>query len=242
MGIASFACAGIFALLAAVSGIASANPDPRTIATTEFERAKASYASGDFVAASAAFQRAFELDTKSDYLFGWAQSERKRGNCVVALELYRKLMAMELEADQREATRLAMQRCEAEPTKPDPVKPPTPPRIVDPPPPRDTWVRDWRGHAITGTGIVLIGVGTWLTLKSVSDERAARDAQTFGEHENLGKSARRFRIAGIATLGAGVVVGALGVYRYATGTRRRPTIGLWLAPGGAGLAVGGLLP
>src|SRR5215470_882357 len=66
------------ASIAVAASLAHADPGD---AAAAFERAKTSYAAGDFAAATAAFRTAFELDPKADYLFGWAQAIRKAGDC-----------------------------------------------------------------------------------------------------------------------------------------------------------------
>ncbi len=212
--------AWLIVIVLAAAAVARADP-----ATDEFERAKASYSSSDYVTASAAFQRAFELDGRAEYLFGWAQAERKRGNCPLALELYLKLTAMPLEADQREATRLAMaQRCDL-PAKPPVVEKLKPRAVVVERPivvERDRWYRDWGGHAFSATGVALLGVGSALIVTSVSTEREARGAFTIGEREQLADRAQTFRISGIATVVAGAVAGAYAAYRYVKRTRSKP--------------------
>src|SRR5262245_37011054 len=94
----------IVVVILLLASVASADSDQ---ATAESERAKAEYAAGNFVVAAEAFQHAYELDPRSEYMFGWAQARRKNGDCPGALELYRKLLAMPLEQEEAAATRQA---------------------------------------------------------------------------------------------------------------------------------------
>jgi tetratricopeptide (TPR) repeat protein len=223
----------LVAVLSCVARLALAD-DPIT-ASGESERAKALYAAGDFTAATAAFRSAFELEPRAEYLFGWAQSLRKGGDCQAALVLYDKLLAMTLTDDERAATNQAMSRCDRPPPV---VRPPAP--IVAPAPDRPSrWYSDTRAHALVALGGVAIGAGLWLTVTSVSDERAAREAMTYGEHERLGDRARIFRVVGIGAIAAGALSAALGVYRYTTHPRRTPAIAAWASGGGGGVAIGG---
>jgi tetratricopeptide (TPR) repeat protein len=256
------------ASIAMVASLAHADPGD---ATAVFERAKASYAAGDYAAATAAFRTAFELDPKADYLFGWAQAVRKGGDCRAALALYRKLLAMTLTPEQTTATQQAMARCAAD-DAPSPMPPrssqaaagsssqtteslpPTlregssPPEIAEhagaQPSARSSgsadspgWYADRRADALAGGGAFVIGAGTWLTVLSVRDERAARHATTYGEHDRLADRAQVYRFAGIGAIVIGTAGAALGVYRFATHRRDRATVTAWATRDGGGLTV-----
>ena len=208
--------------------IANATPEE---AAAESQRAKTLYAAGDFAAAADAFHKAYELDPKSEYLFGKAQALRKGGDCPAALALYEKLLAMPLDEVERAATRQAMARCEA---KPAPSSPAPAPVIAD----DRAWYRDWRAGVLVGVGVVGIGAGTWMTVQSVADERDARSAMTYGEHERLGDRATILRVVGISAHALGAVSGAIGIYRYATAGQRR-TVSAYAGGTGAGIAIGG---
>lgn len=230
----------LVACVVVASAPASADPgDPVTLA----ESAQASYASGDFAAAAAGFQRAFELDPKAEYLFGWAQAVRKGGDCATALVLYRRLLEMPLEEDQRAATQLAMARCKEEPPpvkQPPPItqQPQPPPPVLRPEP--APWYRDRRGLAWLGGAAVGVGAGAALTIASISDERAARRATIYDDHERLAQRARIFRATGIASLATGAIAGGIAIYHYRS--RARVTATAWVTRGGGGLVLGGSLP
>jgi tetratricopeptide (TPR) repeat protein len=211
----------LVALVVAIcAGTAHASPED---ANAEAARGKSLYVSGDFRAAADAYRKAYELDAQSEYLFGWAQALRRGGDCAAALELYSKLLAMPLSETDTAATHQSMARCDA--TK-SAVR-------------RDPWYRDRRGNVLTGGGIIAIGVGTWLTVQSVSDERAARAAPTYGEHDRLGDRATVLRVVGISALALGAVSTSLGVYSYRTRGTPQRAVGAWGGGASAGFAIGG---
>ena len=188
-------------------------------AAEAFEHAKASYAAGDFASAAATFRAAFEADPQADYLFGWAQAVRRGGDCPGAMALYRHLLAMQLTDEQAAATRQAMSRC------------------PDTPPPRlSHWYDDRAGDAFAIAGAVCVAGGAWSTIRSISDEHAARAATTYGEHVRLGDLARDYRIAGVGLLAVGALAGAYGAYRIATHDGAA-TVTAFVHPTGAGLAL-----
>ncbi len=206
-----------------------AETGPDTTAAARFEQAQTAYAAGNFTLAIVSFKAAFELDPKSDYLFGWAQSVRRQGDCPAAMVLYRKLLAMRLADDQLAATRQAMSRCPSEPV--------TAPVVV---PVDDPWYRDWVAHAFTGGGAVALGVGTWATIVSVQDERDARSAREYGEHERLTDRAKLLRIVGISGLAVGAISTAIGIVRYTRHGNRSEstTVTGWIDQDGGGIAAG----
>jgi tetratricopeptide (TPR) repeat protein len=206
--------------------VSTAHADDRDVAPSEvaqaseaatvFERAQAAYAAGNFAAAIGDFKKAFELDPKSDYLFGWAQSLRRSGDCPGALVQYRRLLAMPLAEDQAAATRQAMSRCPSEPVAV------TPTRESEP------WYRDWTAHAFAGGGAIALGVGSWATIASVGDERDAREAETYGEHERLTRRAKVLRVVGISGLAVGAIAATIGVVMYTRGGDEESVVTGWV--------------
>jgi tetratricopeptide (TPR) repeat protein len=199
--------------------------DPRTEAAHVAETALAAYTAGKFAQAIADYQQAFELDAKSEYLFGWAQSLRRSGDCPGALVLYRKVLAMKLDDIQLAATRQAMSRC---------------PESAVVTPPTDPWYRDWVGHAFVGGGAVAIGLGAWSTVISVRNERDAREAETYDEHARLTDRAVLFRVLGISGFAVGAISAVIGVVHYTRyGNRSESaTVTGWIDHDGGGIAAG----
>jgi tetratricopeptide (TPR) repeat protein len=215
---------------APVPGDGSAAPRPddapaNDAARSKFERAKQLHRAGEYKAAADLFREAYELDPQPEYMFGRAQALRKAGDCPAAIELYKKVLEQPLDKIDAGATRQSMALCE--------VKQP-PPVVVVPAP----WYRDWRAPALVGSGLVMFGAGTWMTLQSIFDERAAQDATQYGEHDRLTERATVLRAMGIGALAFGAVVGAVGVYRYTKAPRQR-VISAWVNRGSGGLALGG---
>ena len=103
--------------------------DPKEAAELA-HRADRLYAEEKFGEASAVYAEAFEADENPDYLYGWAQSERRAGNCVRAVELYRDYAELPISEAAREFAAKNAKRCggdledTAEP--PPPVVEPTP--------------------------------------------------------------------------------------------------------------------
>ena len=231
--LAGFALATRVALAQPADGSgAPQDPVPAQPDETEAARAKELYAKGEFKPAADAFHKAYELAPKSEHMFGEAQALRKAGDCTAALELYTKLLATSLDETDAAATRQAMALCEV---KQPPAKQPPPP-----PPPEEhrIWYRDWKANVLAGFGVVAIGAGTWMTVQSFSDESAAIDAETYGEHQRLTNRATLLRVGGAASIGIGLIGASWAAYRYAT-VNRRVTLTAWRHPTGGGLAIGG---
>jgi hypothetical protein len=130
--------------LALAGAPASATPGGRT-ARLAFDRAVAAYARGNFRVAAQLFARAYRLEADPDALFGWAQAERKLGDCKRAISLYDRLLASRIPEENKEAVTEPLAECKAalarktaptatpEPTEPDEPSPPSePPTIAAP--------------------------------------------------------------------------------------------------------------
>ena len=97
-------------LVALLAGTASAAPKKKA-AKKEFDKGVAAYTKGDFAAAADAFSKSNAIETDIDALFAWAQSERKLDHCDKALELYTKLLAMDMPAENKEAIKVQVGEC-----------------------------------------------------------------------------------------------------------------------------------
>ncbi len=69
------------------------------------------YAEGDYSTAASLFEEAYAKEPNEQLLFAWAQSERFRGNCRRALELYDQVLKTKLTKANRSAVRAAMKEC-----------------------------------------------------------------------------------------------------------------------------------
>lgn len=148
----------LIAALALASGTVSAAPKSGE-ARVQFDKGVAAYTKGDYPAASEALGASFVLEADVETLFAWAQTERKLGHCDRAIELYSKLLGMDMPDENKQAVRIQINECKAivaeqkakepktatktkEParaklpakTKAEPLPEPPKPELVAPPP------------------------------------------------------------------------------------------------------------
>jgi tetratricopeptide (TPR) repeat protein len=132
------------AVLAAISlagtvGPADARPKRRD-ARLAFDRGVSAYQKGDFVGASEALGRSYQLEHDVETLFAWAQAERRLERCDKAIELYGKLLEFKLPAANKTAVGQKLEECraivaaQAPKSVPKPEPPPVQPPPVQPPP------------------------------------------------------------------------------------------------------------
>jgi len=101
-----------FVAVLLASGAAGAAPKSAA-ARAQFDKGVAAYTKGDYEAASAALGSSFVLEADAETLFAWAQTERKLGHCDRAIELYTKLLKMDLPAENKEAVKVQIGECKA---------------------------------------------------------------------------------------------------------------------------------
>src|SRR5688500_6981072 len=90
--------------LALVVATSSAVAAPKTgEARVQFDRGVAAYTKGDYATATEALGASFVLEADAETLFAWAQTERKLGHCDRAIDLYAKLLAMDIPAENKPA-------------------------------------------------------------------------------------------------------------------------------------------
>ena len=65
-------------------------------ARAAFDKGVAAYKKADYAGASDALGRSFTLEADADTLYAWAQTERKLNHCDKAVELYERLLTMDL--------------------------------------------------------------------------------------------------------------------------------------------------
>ena len=80
-------------------------------AKAQFDKGVAAYSKGDFAAASLAFGKSYALEVDVETLFAWAQAERKQGHCDKASELYVKLLATKLPAENKAVVQDQLDEC-----------------------------------------------------------------------------------------------------------------------------------
>lgn len=130
--------------LAGAAGTADARPKRRD-SRAAFDRGVAAYQKGDFVTASEALGKSYQLEHDVETLFAWAQAERKLEHCGKAIELYGKILEFKLPAANKSAVEQKLEECRtivaaqtpkpAPPPEPPPAPAPAPPAPAQPEPP-----------------------------------------------------------------------------------------------------------
>ena len=124
----------VFAAVWLVAGVADARPKRRD-AKAAFDRGVVAYQKGNYVAASEALGKSYELEHDVDTLFAWAQAERKLDHCDKAMALYEQLLAFVLPAANRTAVEQKVAECKALMPPPPSAPPPSPAPPLSPAPP-----------------------------------------------------------------------------------------------------------
>jgi tetratricopeptide (TPR) repeat protein len=183
------------------------------------------YRAGNFADAAAAFAEAHATDPRPEYLYRWAQAERRAGNCPVAAQLYRRYLGHDLPPENAEAARKNLARCGY--TEPGPAETALdtagegsaadPPVAVDEPPPPTPpqWWRDPLGTSFVVVGGALVVTGIGLGIGSARQLRLARAATVEDDYIRHAGRLQPMRIAAIVTgsIGAALLVG--GIVRWA---------------------------
>ena len=231
------------ALVVALVGIADAAPKKRA-AKLQFQKGVAAYQKGDYTGASAAFERSFKLEVDQETLFAWAQAERKLDHCDRATELYTKLLAMKLPAENRSVVEQNVAECAAlattptpEPAPAAPSPPPEPAPVVEqaaPAPaalpavrddsplaqPRDSgesstaWYRDPVGDSFAVVGVAGLATGAAFLVSAHSADSKENGAGTYQMFQSLETAAHTRGETGVIAAGAGVAFIAASVVWY----------------------------
>ncbi len=223
-------------------------------ARVQFDRGVAAYTKGDYATATEALGASFVLEPDPETLFAWAQTERKLGHCDRAIDLYGKLLEMDLPAENKQAVQAQIDECkvilaEQQPTAAEPVAPASPPPVVtepqpvssppEPAPEGRTWWKDPIGGALVGAGAAGIGLGVVFLVQARSAFHDKDTAMTYSEYEVLADRAdSRGRLGVIATV-AGSALVAAGIVWYATRKPTEPSLTTLVLPSGGGVAVTG---
>ncbi len=81
-------------------------------ALQSFQRGTTHAQARDWEAAAREFQRSYDLEPRKESLFAWAQAERLRGNCARAVDLYRRVLPLDLTPKQKQAAERNLERCD----------------------------------------------------------------------------------------------------------------------------------
>jgi len=117
----------VSAWLAAFAALALASPAaaaPKTArAKKEFDRGVAAYQKQNYAAASEALAASYKLEADVETLFAWAQSERQLEHCDKSIELYGKLLELNLPAENKKVVQEKIDECKAIIAAKQPAKP-----------------------------------------------------------------------------------------------------------------------
>jgi hypothetical protein len=247
------------------SATATAAPRKKA-ARAEFDRGVAAYTKGDYQAASDALGTSYGLEPDEETLFAWAQTERKLGHCDTAIDLYTKLLAMNLPAANKEAVAVQISECkqileeeraaaavlDGPPTQAQPVAeaeagPEAAAPAADPAgAPTDSgssrprW-KDPVGLSLVGVGVVGLAIGTVFLVKGSSAESDADHATSYDDYlaaSDRAESNGRLGVIGLVAGGAFVTAGIVWYVTRTPASTDRVVTG-WVAPGSGGLAVSG---
>ncbi len=210
------------ALVLALLGPASAQEDAA-------QRAVELYMRGDYAGASAAYAAAYEADANPDDLWGWAQSERRAGNCTRAVELYSEYATLPISEAAQEAAAKNARRCGGElvytELPPAPVvAPESPPAPQPSPETSDRWRTDALGLTLVSAGGAL-GIATLvLAADSGQQRRLAEDADIEAQYARKTERAIKTRTAAvvcgvIAT--AAITAGAVRLFMVSRSTDKK---------------------
>ena len=235
--------------LAFAGATTSAHAAPHGVdAKEQFDRGAGAYNNNDYAAASEAFAKSFAFEADPETLFAWAQAERKLGHCGKAIELYDKLLAMQLPAENRDAVTKLRAECqqladqvaahaapiEHEHHAPLPERPPVEKS--------DHWWQDGFGDALLVVGVAgLAAGGVFLVQAHTADQDKATATNYFDYKADADRADSRGKIGVIAAASGGVVFVASIVHYIAHG-HSSPAAGsasAWVAPNGGGLVWSG---
>ncbi len=195
-------------MIAAFALAALLSQDPMS-AEEHAARADALYAREEFAEASVAYATAYKADPNPNYLYGWAQAERRAGNCAHAVDLYREYVSLDVSEEAREVAAKNVRRCggDIEPQTPttETTRPPPPTLVTDPQtdpsPPTDDPERSWRsdplGLALVSGGGALGVASLVLAVDSAQQRRLADDADIEAQYARKLNRANKTRTAGI---------------------------------------------
>jgi tetratricopeptide (TPR) repeat protein len=214
-------------LVASGSEAQADRPEPLPAAKPHVEAGVAAYGAGNYELAIREFHAAYAIDPHPTVLYAWAQSMRLGKRCADAIVLYRRYLATNPSEAQITAAQNGISRCEqaqlTEPAhpavSPEPARPGPGPSIDDPRPRR--WYTDPLGGALVIGGVVSLGAGVGLLVRSSQNRDAARDATVRDDFVELLDTATLQRRLGAVGLGVGAALTTGGIIRYAT-RRDRP--------------------
>ena len=196
-------------LLVLVTPAWGQSDDARARARAHYERGEAAQRAGDYVAAIAAYQAAFDLAPLPGLLFNLGQAHRLKGDRREALSHYRRYLATAptgraaVEAEGH--VRALEDALASTPPAPAPAPAPAPENPAPPPAHRGNPLRVV-GYVTAGAGLAALGAGVYFGLHA---RNLARDNEVMfdPDDERAGEAAERNMLIASAIGGAALVAG-----------------------------------
>jgi tetratricopeptide (TPR) repeat protein len=233
----------------AFAAATSAHAAPHGVdAKAQFDRGAGAYNNNDYAEASEAFAKSFALEPDPETLFAWAQAERKLGHCGKAIELYDKLLVMQLPSENREAVTKLRAECQQladqlATAQPHPIEheqlPPAEPRQVEKP---AHWWQDGFGDALLVAGVAGLAVGgVFLVQAHNADQDKATATNYFDYKADADLADSRGKLGVVFAAGGGIVLAASIVHYVVHGHSSPPagSASAWVAPNGGGVVWSG---
>lgn len=251
-------------MAAVLASSAPASAAPKTPkAKAAFSAGVKAYQKGDYAAASKQLGKSFQLERDVETLFAWAQTERQLDHCDKASELYDKLLAFDLPAENKQAVQAKLDECKAilDAAHGDAVKPveAAPIVVVEAPPPRQepppappppesgrAWWKSPVGLTFVGLGLVAEGIGISY-LSAGSSARSQADVYNKSDRAkylSFQAEAKTDGQRGVAAVAVGGGFLAVAIVWFAThpshpSHREASSVSAWLTPSSSGVAFSG---
>ncbi|MFN0248868.1 MAG: tetratricopeptide repeat protein [Kofleriaceae bacterium] len=235
-------------LLASTASAAPNGPEARAA----FDKGVAAYKKADYAGAADALGRSFTLEADADTLYAWAQTERKLNHCDKAVDLYERLLTMELPEANKAAVVQQIDECKviiaaqkpvatAALATPEPTS--SPPGTVSPAPerpetpsPAPAWLNPV-GLGLVALGAVGLGAGGVFLAQASAADSDKDSAMTYGDFERFDERATsRGRLGVIAAASGAVLLTAGIVYIVTRKPVERQSVTVIVEPTGVGLA------
>jgi tetratricopeptide (TPR) repeat protein len=207
-----------------------------------YKRGIEEYKAQQYEDAVATLKESYELEPRPDALFALAQAERLGGRCTEARVHYKKLLDSTSDPATTKAVQSNLDLCGPEPDKPARPAEPEKRPVGTPGAPQKprTVVREVR-HAdklatlLLAGGMLGVGAGGGLFLAAKNSREDADRAATLDDHVRLSDRSNTLRVASYAAAGAGVLMTAVAVVRWAVGgDDKTETAQMTLAPSSSG--------
>ncbi len=235
--------AALFVAIASATAYAQPSGPTNENAKQHHTAGLAAYKAKDFATASKEFAAAFAAERYPGSLFAWAQSDRQRGECTSAVELYQRFLDETSPPESfAQLARDGIAACGGS-TKPPPADPvPVMPAITAddklevperPPPPKAEFPHKL-SIILLSTGVALGGTSAYFYMSS---RDAAKDADRAADHADvvrLYQLAEDRLLVSRITLGVGIGFAAASAIRFAlTDSPPDDTVAIGVSPSGA---------